>query len=165
MAEPEAAESRLLSFEAAGGLFALPISEVLEVSEATAIASIPTLERSRGGVMNHRGDALPVVSLRLLLGGGVLLDDPATSAGELAEKHLLVLAREDDLSPQLGLPVDGVRGFVSAPADSEKCDGVVKERFRLEGREVLVIDSRQLMARAKSVIEGGGAAVHPTTGG
>ena len=79
MAESDATESRLLSFEAAGGLFALPIAEILEVSEATAIASIPTLERSRGGVMNHRGDALPVVSLRLLLGSDVLLDDPAVS--------------------------------------------------------------------------------------
>jgi chemotaxis signal transduction protein len=154
MSEPEASEARMLTFEAAGGLFALSIGEILEVGETSEIASIPTVLRSCGGVMNHRGDALPVLSLHVLLGGEVALES-ALGIGSVPQgTPLLVLARDDDHAPKLGLPVDSVLGFVSAPTESEKCEGVVRERFCLEGREVVVIDSRQLMARATSVIEG-----------
>ena len=158
-------ESRLLSFEAEGVLFALPISEILEVSESTPISSIPTLERWCGGVMNHRGDALPVFSLRVLVGSDVSFDDSLSPGMDLAGEHLLVLSRGEDHSAELGLPVDSVRELVDTPVESEKCEGIVRERFYLEERAVVVIDSRQLMARAKSVIEGGSTAVHPPTGG
>lgn len=165
MTESNATESRLLSFRTAGGLFALPISDILEVSVATPLASIPTLDRSRGGVMSHRGAALPVVSLGVLLGSAASFEDSAAARADLDGKHLLVLSRGDDHSPQLGLPVDSIEGLVSAPSDSEKCGGIVKERFCLAGREVVVIDPRQLMTRATSVIEGGSTGVHPATGG
>lgn len=158
-------ESRLLSFEVEGVLFALPISEILEVSESTPISSIPTLERWCGGVMNHRGDALPVFSLRVLVGSDVNFDTSLSRGSALAGKHLLVLSRSEDHSAELGLPVDSVRELVNTPAESEKCEGIVTERFFLEQREVAVIDSRQLMARAKTVVKGGSTAVHPATGG
>jgi chemotaxis signal transduction protein len=165
MSELDVDEARLLGFESAGGLFALPIGEILEVSETTEIASIPTVPRSCGGVMNHRGDALPVLSLQVLLGSEIALQSAGSIRAGLEGTHLLVLSGEDDHLPKLGLPVDSVQGFVSAPTDSEACQGVVKERFRLDDREVVVIDSRQLMARASSVIEGECAATPPTTGG
>lgn len=165
MASLAVTESRLLSFEAGGVLFALPIAEILEVSEATPISSIPTLERSRGGVMNHRGDALPVLSLRALVGSDVSFDPSAAPETDLGGKHLLVLSRGEDHAAELGLPVDSVRELVDTPVESEKGEGIVTERFYLEEREVVVIDSRQLMARAKSVIEGGSATAHPSTGG
>ena len=154
MSESEASEDRLLTFEAAGVLFALSIGEILEVGETSEIASIPTVLRSCGGVMNHRGDALPVLSFQVLLAGDVALERAIGSESVPQGTPLLVLSRDDDHAPKLGLPVDNVLGFVSAPTESEKCEGVVKERFCLEGREVVVIDSRQLMARATSVIEG-----------
>jgi chemotaxis signal transduction protein len=165
MTELEETESRLLSFEVGGSVFALPIVEVLEVSEVTPIVSIPTLGRTRGGVMNHRGDAIPVLSLRVLLESDWNFDDSAADEPGLGGKHLLVLARDDDRSPKLGVPVDRVRGLISVPAESRKCEGIVLERFILDEREIVVIDSRQLMARATSVIEGGGTRVHPSTGG
>jgi chemotaxis signal transduction protein len=165
MTDSQAAESRLFSFEVAGGLFAIPITEILEVSESSGIASIPTVDRSRGGVVNYRGDALPVVSLPVLLGSDVPLEAAEGGATELAGRHLLVLTRGNDPAPRLGLPIDSVRGLISAPSDSKEGEGVVRERFSLEDREILVIDSRQLMARATSVIEGRGADVRPNTGG
>lgn len=165
MSELDKPGARLLTFEAAGELYALPIDEILEVSETSEIASIPTVPRSFGGVMNHRGDALPVLSLQVLLGSDARPESASSAGTGLEARHLLVLSRDDDHSPKLGLPVDSVQGFVNAPTESEKCEGVVKERFSLEGRDVVVIDSRQLMARATSVIEGECTAVHPTTGG
>ena len=165
MSEASASEGRLLSFETAGELFALPISEILEVSDSTPIASIPTLDRSRGGVMSHRGEALPVVSLAVLLGSAVSFDELDRPGSELEGRHLLVLCQGHDAARKLGLPVDSIEGLVNPPEDSEKCGGMVKERFCLDGREVVVIDPRQLMARATSVIEGGSMGVRPGTGG
>ena len=57
---------RLLTFEVANAVYALPIAEVHEVAEANRICCVPTLSRDRVGVMNWHGDALPVVSSRLL---------------------------------------------------------------------------------------------------
>jgi len=61
--------------------------------------------------------------------------------------------------------VDSIKGLVQRPVESEKSGGVVQERFCLDDREVVVIDSRQLMARAKSVIEGGSTVLQAPTGG
>ena len=101
----------------------------------------------------------------MLLESDWSFEDPAADEPGLGGKHLLVLARDDDRSPKLGVPVDSIWGLVDAPTESEQCEGVVRERFCLDGREVVVIDSRQLMARATSVIEGGSAAAYPSGGG
>ena len=64
MSEPQAAalESiRLITFEVGGTCYGLPIGDVLEVAEIGRICCVPTLPPTLGGVMNHHGDALPVV--------------------------------------------------------------------------------------------------------
>ncbi len=55
------ADERLLTFELAGALYALPIDGVLEVAEASRVTCIPTLPMKIGGVINYHGDALPVM--------------------------------------------------------------------------------------------------------
>ena len=59
---PRAASTRLVLFEVAGATYAIPIAEVLEVMETAPTAGIPGLPRRLAGVVNHHGDALPVVS-------------------------------------------------------------------------------------------------------
>ncbi len=62
-------DERLLTFEIAQSLYALPISGVVEVAEVDDdLAAIPTLPAEVGGVINFHGDALPVLHARALLG-------------------------------------------------------------------------------------------------
>ncbi len=53
---------RLLTFEVESSVYALPIAEVHEVTQATRVCCVPTISRELVGVMNWHGDALPVVS-------------------------------------------------------------------------------------------------------
>ena len=52
---------RLLTFAVGGGIYALPIASVLEVTEVVGNACIPTVPPGVAWVMNYHGDALPVV--------------------------------------------------------------------------------------------------------
>ncbi len=91
--------SRLLTFEVSGALFALPISEVLEVVEALGVSCVPTLPRECGGVMNWHGEALPVVASHLLLGG-----EPSSGLYDKAEQQFLVLTDRTDEAVRIWAP-------------------------------------------------------------
>ncbi len=141
-------ERRLLSFEVGGARFALPISGVIEVAKVDFIACIPTLPVEIGGVINHRGDALPV------LRHGSLLDvDRADSSDPT---HVLVVTDPPTTSgTRLGLLVDRVLGLVDGdPAvGTGTGTGPVVERRPIDGRVSGVIDPQRLVARAREVIE------------
>lgn len=160
---------RLLAFEVDSSVYALPIAEIREVAEATRICCVPTISRALVGVMNWQGDALPVVSTRLLLGG---LEDtyegepdaqqdshesrdpkPSKTASALAGTHVLVVASRDDEPAQLGLPVDRVIGLVDGSRHGRGAGKLVVERRPVEGRLVSVLDPRRLVERATDVIE------------
>ena len=139
------ADERLLTFELAGALYALPIDGVLEVAEASRVTCIPTLPMKIGGVINYHGDALPVMRCSSLF---------PVDESELCEptQVLVVTDRAGDV-PRLGLPVDRVlglvdgRGAVALPADA------LWERRSIEGRVASVIDPKRLVAQAREVIE------------
>ena len=136
---------RLLTFEVAGAAFALPIADVAEVTEIPAIAGIPTVPGSVGGVVNHHGDALPVVRREVLF----------ETEGEALEapRHLLVLARDPDDPEALGLLVDRVLGLVEGTGGVAHAEDAVVERRPIEGRVVSVLDTQQLLRRAVDAIE------------
>jgi chemotaxis signal transduction protein len=137
-------ERRLVLFEVGGGAYALPIADVLEVTEWAPFAAIPMLSATLAGVINHHGDALPIVAR------DVLLDEPTT--GERPE-HVLVLGAPGGGAGRLGVPVDRVLGLVDVPAGPPATDGLVVERRPLRGRIVAVLDAARLLERAGRVIE------------
>ena len=136
---------RLLTFDVGGHRYALPISHVSEVAELGRLAAVPTLPRAIGGVMNHHGDALPIVHR------DVLLDVDAESLSE--PQHVLVLAPAGEDGPELGLPVDRVCGLVDGVGGTAHGADAVVERRPLEGRVVSVLDTVRLVERAAMVIE------------
>jgi len=138
-----AGESRMLAFELGGALFALPISGVVEVAESARIAPVPMLPRASFGVVNHHGDALPVV-----FGSGLL-----EFSGASAPTHLLVLAGDADDPDRYGLPVDRIVGLVAGEAKVARGESPVAERRQHEGRVMSVIDPRRLMACALARVE------------
>ncbi len=161
---------RLLTFEVASAVYALPIAEVHEVAEVQRICCVPTISRDLVGVMNWHGDALPVVSTLMLLQDADADDrgpdadeaaasdseDGATEVGSgsrLARHHVLVVSARDDEPAQLGLPIDRVIGLVDGARRRRGGGRLVVERRPVEGRVVSVLDPRRLVERAKQVIE------------
>jgi chemotaxis signal transduction protein len=143
MSGASGAESRMLAFELGSTLFALPISGVVEVAERARVAPVPLLPRASFGVVNHHGDALPVVF------GGALLE----FAGESAPTRLLVLAGDADDPDRYGLPVDRILGLVPGSAAHSHSESPVAERRPHEGRVLNVLDPRRLLARASTLVE------------
>lgn len=139
-----AGERRLVLFEVGGGAYALPIADVIEVTEWSQLAAIPTLPAAVAGVINHHGDALPIVARDALL-------EEATT--ETRPEHVLVLGVSGGQSGRLGVPVDRVLGLVDVPAGTPVSDGLVVERRPLRGRIVAVLDAARLLERAERVIE------------
>lgn len=137
--------TRLLTFEIGTTLFAVPIEGVHEVAEMSDLACIPTLPADVAGVINYRGDALPVVRReRLLTPSEDALADPP---------HVLVIGDRPGSPPVMGLNVDRVLGFVEGARARSRGDDPVAAKRPLDGRVAHVLDPMRLVARARQVIE------------
>jgi chemotaxis signal transduction protein len=144
-AAKDSSSGRLLVFEVGGTHYALPIADIAEVTEVGRIASVPTLSAAVGGVMNHHGDALPIVHRGALFDvGGEALPEP---------QNLLILGRSPDDANRLGLPVDSVLGLVEGAGGTAHGADSVVERRPIGGRLVNVLDPHRLLVQAVQVIE------------
>ena len=135
-------EERLISFEVGGAAYALPIADVLEVTEVGRLHAVPSLPLRVGGVVNHHGDALPVVQRSVLFE----VADPLPAA-----QQLLVIGGGGE-SGRLGLPVDRICGLVPGRGGSAREGRAVAERRPIDGRVVSVLDTRRLLERAAAAI-------------
>ena len=135
---------RLLAFELGQTLYALPIADIAEVTELDTLASVPMVHRKVGGVVNHHGDAVPIVYGDALFG----VDRP------IYQEHrpLLILAKDPDDPNRYGVPVDRIHGLVDGPPAVNRGEGVVAERRPHDGRMISVLDPASLLDRAKEVI-------------
>jgi len=141
---------RLLTFEVADVVYALPIAEVLEVAEAARVTCIPTLPTAVGGVMNWHGEAIPVIASHLLLGPEGA-EAPVPDEAATDDRHVLVVSDRPEESARMGLTVDRIHGLINAPRGVAGA-GVVTERRPLDGRVVNVLDPLCLVGRAEEVI-------------
>lgn len=139
------AETRLLLFEVAGAAYAIPIADVLEVMESAPTAGIPGLPRRLAGVINHHGEALPVVSREALF--------DVAGAALVPPQHVLVLAERGGEAGSVGVPVDRVVGLADAVLAAHQGQGPVVERLPVRGRVTNVLDARRLLGRAAASIE------------
>lgn len=146
MSPLDVTDERLLTFEAGGELFAMPIAGVLEVAELSGSARIPTVADDVACVMNYRGDALPIVRRHRVLD---LSAAPAADA-----EHVLVVTDRQSAVPRLGLEVDRVLGLVDGRATRSRDASVVAERRPMNGRVACILDPSRVVARARAVIEG-----------
>lgn len=148
-----ALESRLLTFEVGGSMYAIPIAGVLEVIEAGAITCVPMLSKRCAGVMNWHGDALPLVAPGLLFDGHDR-ESGSGSEGDLFHGQVLVVSPGGDgNASRLGIPIDRVLGVVDGALPRSRSKNLVVERRPIDGRVVSVLDPRLLVARASEVFE------------
>ncbi len=111
MPEPAAASAqasavhRFLTFELAGQLYALPASQVAEVIHVPTVARVPLSPPALLGIANLRGEVLPLIGLRELLGL------PEATALATATKAIVL-----DTGAAMGLAVDFVDSLVAVEA-------------------------------------------------
>jgi chemotaxis signal transduction protein len=137
---------RMVAFEVAGGVYALPIADVLEVADIGTVCCVPTLPPRIGGVMNHHGDAVPVVHPVPLL--EVDVEDVPEP------EHAVVVAKDaEETSAWLALPVDRVVGLVDALEVTVVGSAPVVDRQPIAGRLVQILNTANLVARAVEIVE------------
>jgi chemotaxis signal transduction protein len=146
----ETAPQRLILFEVGASAYAIPIADVLEVADWAPWAGVPGLPRHVVGVINHHGDALPVVSRESLFEVG----GDGAEAGLRPPQNVLVLAARGAGAGRLGLPVDRVLGLEEAALGPAQGSGMVALRLPLRGRVVCILDGRRTLARAAALIDG-----------
>jgi purine-binding chemotaxis protein CheW len=98
-----------LSFSLAGGEYGVGILAVREILQYETVTRVPSVPRSVRGVINLRGQVVPVVDLAARLGL------PETEVTRLT-CILVVEARLDDQPVVLGVMADGVREVIELGA-------------------------------------------------
>ena len=145
MAPRTGLDGHLLTFDVGGTTYALPITEVAEVTAPKQVACVPTLPDVVGGVINHHGDVLPVVTRGALF----QVDDSTLPEPE----QLVVVSEHEGGSGSLGLPVDRVIGLTQTRGrKTGECDDFVETRS-IRGEQVQLLDAKRLLERAREAIE------------
>jgi len=157
---------KLIAFEVAGQDYALSLSDVEEILPAPYFATpIPRAETLVMGVINHRDQLLPLLSLRGLLG--------LAHGASLEGREKVIVARVRGV--RVGLIVDRAREIISAERESlEDVPAVLAARsggetrlkaiYRGEGGRILGVLSPErffaedVMKRLDTLSAGAGAA-------
>lgn len=138
-------EERLLTFEIGGSVHALPIACVIEVTAVQPLSCIPTLPPNTAVVMNHHGDALPVLRRSAFF--------EVEEQSLPAPGHVLVITPRPTGGARLGLPVDRIVGLVEGAGAVARTTDPVAERRSIDGRVVSILDPERLASVAQEVIE------------
>lgn len=99
--------AQVVTFSLAGEEFGVPILEVREIIRMTPITPVPRAPEFVEGVINLRGQIIPVVDLRKRFG--------ITAAEVGAHTRIIVIEVNDNV---LGLIVDAVDEVLRIPADT-----------------------------------------------
>lgn len=101
-------EHKFVTFKLDAETYALPISTVREVLEFTSATQVPQTPPFVRGVINLRGNVLPVVDLRLKFGMG-------RTEGTLETRVIVVEATVDGEPTPLGALADSVEDVIDLP--------------------------------------------------
>jgi purine-binding chemotaxis protein CheW len=145
-----AGESQFLVFSLGAEEFGLPIASVDEVARAPEqITRVPKTPRFLEGVINLRGEVLPVVDQRRRF------DLPAFTGDKLRQRLVVVRSERhraglivDSVSEVLRTRTDGIEPAPDLTGEAARLvQGVVN--FGDSGRMVLLLDPAELLSRAE----------------
>jgi chemotaxis signal transduction protein len=133
-----------LRFEVATRQFALPIEVVAEVTHAQRPKLIPRVSMDMAGVVNFRGEPLPVID------GGALLLGHAS----VGHRHLVVLRGS---ALQVGMLVTRVvrierRMRQAVPMDEPPAEPAFTDWVLLAGQQIGLLEAGGLMDRARELL-------------
>ncbi len=107
------AKHRYIKFWMADEAYALPIAQLIESDKLAEVTPLPRVNEAIRGLIHLRGEILPMVDLRLILG---------SKSNEVDERMLIV--RTKNSSGACGLAVDRVSGLIAIrPHEVEQCVG------------------------------------------
>ncbi len=157
-AAPEAA---FLVFRLGDEEYGLPVAAVVEVAAVPdQVTRIPKTPKFLEGVVNLRGEVLPVIDQRRRF------EMPPAAAGS---RRRLVVLRTGRY--RAGLIVDGVREVLRLPGDAigpgpdlaDETTRLVAGVANLAGRLVLLLDPEELLTRTERRLLDGFAAIRPAS--
>jgi purine-binding chemotaxis protein CheW len=124
--------------------YALPIERVQEIQQIVAFTSVPESRQSVVGMINLRGDVIPAVDVRRLV--GLPAQDYSLETPMIICRHegQLVALLVDEVQDVLGLPVGCVQEAPALNALSSKMIGVA----RLDDGLAYLLDLDKLLGGA-----------------
>lgn len=133
----DATPRQYLSFRLDGHLYAVPLARVAEITPNKELNRIPHMPKSVEGLLNHRGQVIPVISLRARM--NLAPQDTSLS------RNIVVLS-QGGASP-VGILVDAVEAVISAapeqlvPASDllSGPDGAWVLGFVLQGERIIAL--------------------------
>jgi purine-binding chemotaxis protein CheW len=131
----------LVEFELASARYALPMERVVELAPMVRTRELPGAPAVVSGLVNHRGSAIPLVSLRRVFGV-----DPGANVRGSIDDHLIIA---EGRTRRFALQVDRVTGLRTVAAGALE-GGVPSRHVRgvvlLEGELVVVQDLDALLS-------------------
>ncbi len=146
-----------VAFRIDSGLYALDVMNIQEIIFARKIYRVPNTPHTLLGVLNLRGNILPVYSLKLILG---LTDHlRGRTVIEEEEKFIIMIRKDRDV---FGLFIDSVYKTIPATEDNFKSGRNIEQWSRNglfsgvileEQKEILVLDIDHLLEYSISLKE------------
>jgi purine-binding chemotaxis protein CheW len=101
-------DSQYLTFHSSGELFGVKILRVKEIKEYTEVTSIPLMPEFIKGVINLRGNVVPIIDLPLRLG---------KEKTKLTKRSCIIIieVRYEEDSMDIGILVDSVSEVIEIP--------------------------------------------------
>lgn len=137
-----------LSFRLSEEVFAINVSKVINILEMSHITRIPKAPEYMKGVINLRGNVLPVVDLRVKFG--------LTETENTVDTSIIVLSIDLNEEPVLlGIQVDAVREVLelknseiaAAPTIGTKYNsGFIEGMWRMEDKFIMILDINKVFS-------------------
>lgn len=149
-AEPETDTATFVTFDLGEQIFAVDVANVREILDAQTVAALPNATSDLLGMIDVRGQGIPVMDLSLPLG-------LPRMAHDTSEERLIVLDFAEDAAPTVAIAADRVRSVVEIPATvidpvpavpGSWTSGAMKGVTRLDGALVYLIDLREALRMA-----------------
>ena len=147
---------RYVTFGLAGGRYCIPVDQVLQILRLEDLIEIPKPPPYIEGVINLRGDIIPVVSLRARM--EVTAGEPGARGLPEQRKRRVVIIRVDGKS--YGLDVDEVREIIEIDEEGITTDATtvfgVRADFllgiaRRDDEVYLVLDLRRVLGTTREL--------------
>lgn len=125
------AKYRYISFWMGNEAYALPIAQVIESDKLAEVTPLPRVNEAIRGLIHLRGEILPMVDLRLILG----------SKRTEVEERMLIVRTKNSLGA-CGLAVDRVSGMIAIrPHELEQCESkYVSSYCERQGSQIGLLD-------------------------
>jgi purine-binding chemotaxis protein CheW len=153
--------TRHLSFVLGTDRYCVPVDQVMQIVRPEGILQVPTAPAFVSGVINIRGDVVPVVDLKARLGINGTPDD-APAGSRVASRSRIIVVTAGNRS--CGLAVDEVREIVDidesldrveAPAETEARTQFVRSVAHRDGGPFRILDLQRVISVGRDLASAG----------